>query len=97
VEKEMGIVGMKIPSRDRIFAKGGIITMKEALEYVLSLPVSTTIIGIDQIPELEENVKIASEFAPLSEAEMLAIEEKTRPHYESLLFFRGLSEWPADW
>lgn len=97
VEKEMGIVGMKIPSRDRIFANGGIITMKEALEYVLTLPVSTTIIGIDQIPELEENVQIASEFVPLSEDEMLAIEEKTRPHYESLLFFKGLSEWPADW
>ena len=97
IEKEMGIVGMKIPARDRIFSNGGIITMKEALEYVLTLPVSTTIIGIDKIPELEENVQIATQFKPLSEDEMLAIEDKTRPHYETLLFFRGLSEWPSDW
>ncbi|UCG27079.1 MAG: aldo/keto reductase [Bacteroidales bacterium] len=97
VEKKMGIVGMKIPARDRIFDKGGIITMKEAMEYVLTLPVSTIIIGIDKIPELEENIKIASEFKPLSADELLAIEEKVKPHYEHLQFFKGLSDWPADW
>ena len=97
VEKNMGIVGMKIPARDRIFSNGGIITMKEAMEYVLTLPVSTTIIGIDNIPELEENVKIASEFKSLTEDEMLAIEEKTKPHYEDLMFFKGLSKWPPEW
>lgn len=97
VEKNMGIIGMKIPARDRIFSNGGIITMKEALEYVLTLPVSTTIIGIDNISELEENINIASEFKSLTEDEMLAIEEKTKPHYEDLMFFKGLSNWPPEW
>lgn len=97
VEKEMGIVGMKIPARDRIFSNGGIISMKEALNYVLSLPVSTTIVGIDKISELEENVKIAAEFNNLSEDEMLAIEEKTKPYYNDLMFFKGLSDWPSEW
>ncbi|MCF8381891.1 MAG: aldo/keto reductase [Bacteroidales bacterium] len=97
VEKNMGIVAMKIPARDRIFSHGGIITMKEAMEYVMTLPVSTTIIGIDTIAELEENVKIATEFSALSADEMLAIEDKTHPYYEDLMFFKGLSDWPADW
>jgi len=97
VEKEMGIVGMKIPARDRIFSKGGIITMKEAMDYTLSLPISTIIIGIDNITELEENIKIAKEFEPLSVDEMLAIEDKVKPHYEHLMFYKGLSNWPPEW
>jgi len=97
VAKNMGIVGMKIPARDRIFSNGGIISMKEAMEYVMTLPVSTIIVGIDKIAELEENIKIASHFKPLTADEMLAIEAKTKPHYKDLLFFKNLSEWPADW
>jgi hypothetical protein len=97
VEKEMAIIGMKIPARDRIFSKGGIISMKEAMSYTLSLPVSTIIVGLDNISELEENIKIAKEFTPLSEEEMLAIEEKVKPHYEHLMFYKGLTEWPEEW
>ena len=97
VEKKMGIVGMKIPARDRIFAHGGIITIKEAMEYVMTLPVSTIIIGIDDIPQLEENIKIAQEFKPLSADQMLAIEEKVKPYYKELQFFKNLSEWPPEW
>lgn len=97
VEDNLGIVGMKIPARDRIFANGGIITMKEAMDYVLTLPVSTVIVGIDTIEELEENIEIATNFKPLTADQMLAIEEKTKPHYEDLLFFKNLSSWPTDW
>ncbi len=97
IEKKMGIVGMKIPARDRIFSNGGIITMKEAMEYVLSLPVSTIIVGIDKIPELEENISIARNFKPLTADQMLAIEEKTKPYYKDLQFFKNISEWPKEW
>jgi uncharacterized protein len=97
VEKKMGIVGMKIPARDRIFTHGGIITIKEAMEYVMSLPVSTIIIGLDDIQQLEQNIKIAEEFKPLSADQMLAIEAKTKPYYKELQFFKGQSEWPAEW
>lgn len=98
VEKGMGIVGMKIPARDRIFDRGGIISMKEAMDYVMSLPVSTVVIGIDDIAELEENIQIARAFEPLDADQLLAIEDKAKPHYEHLQFFKdGIGEWPADW
>lgn len=97
VNRGMGIVAMKIPARDRIFSNGGIITMKEAMEYVLTLPVSTIIIGIDTIAELEENIEIARNFEPLTADEMLAIEGKTKPYYKDMLFFKNLSEWPPEW
>jgi aryl-alcohol dehydrogenase-like predicted oxidoreductase len=95
VEKNMGIIGMKIPARGRIFENNGILTMKEAMSYTLSLPVSTIIIGIREALELENNIKIAKEFAQLSADELLAIEKKAEPHYKELLFFKGLSSWPA--
>jgi len=97
VEKEMGIIGMKIPARDRIFDHGGIISMKEAMSYTMSLPVSTIIVGIDKIAELEENIAIAREFKALTADEMLAIEDKVKPHHEHLMFYKGLSDWPEVW
>ncbi len=89
VEKRMGIIGMKVPARGRIFDKGGIIDMTEAMSYTLSLPVSTIIIGIREVAQLEENFQIAKEFAQLSADEMLAIEEKAKPHYEYLQYFKA--------
>ena len=105
VEKEMGIIGMKIPSRGRLLAgftpppegdrnrrptdKGpGTLKMQEALRYVLSLPVSTVIVGCDSIAQLEENVRFAREFNPLSGAQMATLEEKAKPVYQQALFFR---------
>lgn len=97
VSKKMGIVGMKIPARDRIFAHGGIITIKEAMEYVMSLPVSTIIIGLDDVAQLEENISIARNFKPLTADRMMAIEAKTKPYFKELQFFKNQSEWPAEW
>ncbi|MFY9153895.1 MAG: aldo/keto reductase [Prolixibacteraceae bacterium] len=68
--------------------KSGTITIEEALSYNMSLPVSTTIIGIDNVAQIEEDVKIASEFSPLCEAEMKEIEYKTLPIVRQGLYFR---------
>lgn len=68
--------------------KSGTITIKEALSYNMSLPVSTTIIGIDNVAQIEEDVKIASGFSPLCEAEMKEIEFKTLPIVRQGLYFR---------
>lgn len=89
VEKRIGIIGMKVPARGRIFDKGGIISINEAINYTLSLPVSTIIVGIREIPELEENIQIAKDFVHLSADEMLAIEEKSEPHYQYLQYFKA--------
>jgi predicted aldo/keto reductase-like oxidoreductase len=84
----MSIVGMKIPARGRIFREGGITTMKQAMSYVLSLPVSTIIIGISTLKDLEENVRIAEEFQPLKPEEMLALENLTKPYHQDAAFFK---------
>jgi predicted aldo/keto reductase-like oxidoreductase len=66
----------------------GTLTMKEALSYNMTLPVSTSIVGVDNVEQLEQNVKWASEFSPLSEQEMRDIEFKTLPIVRQALYFR---------
>jgi aryl-alcohol dehydrogenase-like predicted oxidoreductase len=105
VEKEMGIIGMKIPARGRILSswtppppeqqrpgqvatRPGTITMKEALRFVLSLPVSTVIVGCDSVAQVEENVQIARAFTPLSATQMAELAARTEPVKRQALFFR---------
>ncbi len=109
VEKEMGIIGMKIPARGRILSswtpppaaeqrtsqratRPGTLTMAEAMRYVLSLPVSTVIVGCDSVAQLEENVRIARSFTPLSDAQLAALESRAEPVHRQALFFR---RWDA--
>jgi aryl-alcohol dehydrogenase-like predicted oxidoreductase len=62
--------------------------MKEALYYVLSQPVSTVIIGCDTIAHVEENVRLAAEFTPLTDTSLGVLAEKTEPIAQQALFFR---------
>jgi aryl-alcohol dehydrogenase-like predicted oxidoreductase len=66
----------------------GTLDMREALHYTLTLPVTTVIVGCDSIAQLEENVKLAREFTPLSRAEMAALEARAQPCAKQALFFR---------
>ncbi len=105
VEKEMGIIGMKIPARGRIlegvpppppekqrgtakYDRPGTLTMKEAMRYTLSHPVSTVIIGVDNIAQLEENLRIAREFVPLNAAQLEALEQKVKPVYGQASWYK---------
>jgi aryl-alcohol dehydrogenase-like predicted oxidoreductase len=89
VDKNMAIIGMKVPARGRIFRKGGVSTMETAMRYVLSLPVSTVIIGIEDIAQLEENVRIARSFSPMSSDEMRKTEESTKDYYADASWFKS--------
>ena len=109
VERQMGIIGMKIPGRGRLLSNWipqpievqkkmwegmvlaptpGTLTMREAMYYTLSRPVSTVIIGCDSIAQLEENVSIAREFTPLSDAQAAEIVARAEPVAKPGLFFR---------
>jgi aryl-alcohol dehydrogenase-like predicted oxidoreductase len=89
VEKRMGIVGMKIPARGRLFREDGVRSMGEAMRYVLTLPVSTVVVGISTLAELEDNVRIAAEFAPLDAAGMRRLEELTKGYAREASSFKA--------
>lgn len=92
--KQMGVIAMKIPARGRLFREGGITTMRDALSYVFTLPISTAIVGCDDVGQLEENVAIAASFDPLSAAEMARIENLTAAYAADAAFFKkGGAGW----
>jgi aryl-alcohol dehydrogenase-like predicted oxidoreductase len=87
-EKNMGVIGMKIPARSRLFRPGGITAMKDAMTYVLTLPVSTVIVGCDDVRQLEENISIAASFEPLPKADMARLEALTASYAKEASFFK---------
>jgi aryl-alcohol dehydrogenase-like predicted oxidoreductase len=91
VERGMAVVAMKVPARGRIFREDGLTTMKQALGYTLTHPVSTAIIGCSSVVDVEENVKLAKSFEPFSDDEMRHLEDLTASYYREGAFFKY--EW----
>jgi uncharacterized protein len=88
VEKKMAIIGMKVTAAGRIFRPGGLTTMDQAMTYVLSQPVSTAIVGISKLADVDENARIAREFKPLSPEDMGKIEALTRSYATDATWFK---------
>jgi uncharacterized protein len=55
-------------------------TVKEALRYAMSLPVCTTISGIDSLRVLHRNVGVARDFVPMTVRERRAYVQKLAPN-----------------
>lgn len=69
-------IGMKSMGGDGRPVTKGAITAHEALRYAMSLPVATTVSGIDSLEILEQNLAVARDFAAWPEAEMARVREK---------------------
>ncbi len=88
VDQELGIIAMKTLAVGRLLNGGGLKSVAQALNYVWSFPVTTTIIGTGSLEELEENIGLAEEFKPLSPEELMEIEAMTREYEEEGNFFK---------
>jgi aryl-alcohol dehydrogenase-like predicted oxidoreductase len=69
-------LGMKSLGGSGDAIKKGIVTVNEALRYAMSLPVASTVSGIDSLEVLRQNVGIARGFSPMSGEEMAAVRMK---------------------
>ena len=88
-EKQMGIIGMKIPARSRIFRGDGLTSMRDSMTWVLTHPVSTVIVGCDTVAQLEENVQIAADFESLPASELDRISKLTEHYAMDAAFFKS--------
>jgi aryl-alcohol dehydrogenase-like predicted oxidoreductase len=77
IRQRIAPIGMKSLSGDGRQIKKRVVTATEALRYALSLPVGTTVSGIDSLEVLRQNVRIATNFEPMTKAEMAALRRKT--------------------
>ena len=79
LRRGIAALGMKSLGGDGQPAQYGVVRADEALRYVMSLPVATTICGIDSLDVLRQNVSIARGFRPMPPQEMQALRERCRP------------------
>jgi predicted aldo/keto reductase-like oxidoreductase len=76
LEHGIGVLGMK-PMGDAIILKSKTVTPIECLHFAMNLPTSVVITGCDSLPVLEQALKAARTFRPMSKGEVSAILAKT--------------------
>lgn len=60
--------------------QNGVVTGEEALRYAMSLPVTTTITGIDKAEALQQALTVEQGFKPMELAEIQALRERSRKY-----------------
>jgi predicted aldo/keto reductase-like oxidoreductase len=101
VKQGIGVLGMK-PMANGIILKSKTVSAIECLRYALSLPTSVVITGIDSMKVLDQAVKVAETFRPLSDVErveLLARTAKAAAHgefepFKTSSIFDGTAENP---
>jgi aryl-alcohol dehydrogenase-like predicted oxidoreductase len=74
----IAVLGMKSLGGSGEMVKKGGVTPEEGLRYAMSLPVATTISGMDSIDVLEQNLKIVAGFQPYTAEEMDALRKRSQ-------------------
>ncbi len=82
VRRGIAPLGMKSLSGDGRQVKRKVVTAEEALRYAMSLPVATTISGIDSMRVLRQNLRVAAGFKPMSQRQMEALRKRVRDEAE---------------
>ncbi|PWK13150.1 aldo/keto reductase [Tumebacillus permanentifrigoris] len=65
-EKGVAVVGMKVMALGKLAQ-----WYEKALRYTLTLPIATTIVGMETMEQLERNLSVAEHFTPMDELERL--------------------------
>jgi uncharacterized protein len=76
VKLNIGVLGMK-PMGDPFILHSKTVTAVECLHYAMNLPTSVVITGCDSLPILQQALKAARDFQPLSKNDVAALLAKT--------------------
>ena len=87
-EKGMGVVGMKVYFRGFASKVPGFESMQPYFRFALSHPVSSVVIGCDNIRQLEENVHFAGSFQPMPEKEVKNLVDHISPYAKQLMYYK---------
>jgi len=77
-KRGIAALGMKPLNGAGPAIKKGVFTAEEMLRYAMSLPVATTITGMDKTEVVDQNLKVAQNFQPMSPDEMAQLRNRTR-------------------
>jgi predicted aldo/keto reductase-like oxidoreductase len=76
VKRGIAVIAMKSLGGTADAVKQGVLTVEEALRYVLSLPVATLVSGMDSLGVLQQNLEIVRKFKPMTDAEREALRKR---------------------
>jgi aryl-alcohol dehydrogenase-like predicted oxidoreductase len=80
LQKNMGVLSMKVMGQGMLVGSGaGRASPAELLQFNLSQPVASVVIGCEQVAPLEQNVQAALNFTPISESAKQKLQEKVAP------------------
>ena len=74
----IAVLGMKSLGGSGEMVRHGGITAQQGLRYAMSLPVATTISGIDSMEVLDQNLAVAANFQPFTDAELKELRDQCR-------------------
>jgi predicted aldo/keto reductase-like oxidoreductase len=79
-KKNLGIIAMKVTGQEFLLGSGsGKTDIKSLLRYSMSLPVTSTVVGMPRLEMLEHNIETARGFSPLPEQEMEQLRQQLTP------------------
>ena len=87
-KKNMGVIGMKVYFRGFASKLPGYTGMGPYLRFALSQPVTSVVVGCDSIAQLEENVRLAEAFEPMTAAEQQKLIRDTAPFARELMYYK---------
>jgi len=76
--RNIAVLGMKPLCGTAGPIKEGVIGAEEMLRYAMSLPVATTITGMDKLDIVHQALRVARNFQPMSASEMQALRDRVR-------------------
>ena len=82
IERGMGIQAMKSTANSKLLHS---ITVRDCLSYVLSLPIHCLALGCTTIGQIEDDVRIAQQFTPMSQQQLAELRQKAEKFKGPLL------------
>jgi len=84
----MGIIGMKVYFRGFASKLPGYTSMEPFFRFALSQPVTNIVIGCDNVAQLEENVRFAESFEPMTEEEQKKLARAVEAFSRQLMYYK---------
>ncbi len=88
VSKKVGIIGMKVYFRGLARQIPWFKGMAPFFRFALSQPITTAVIGCDNLMQLADNVEIARSFTPLAEHETQELIDAVAPFAQQLMYYK---------
>jgi len=89
LDKQMGIIGMKVYFRGLAERIPWFASMEPFLRSALSQPITNVVVGCDDVTQLEENVKFAEGFVPMTDLEMQALVHEISAYARKLMYYKA--------